>query len=74
MAHHAEVHNPAVVEGDQCFEQEACFAAGCPLVEMHVTNWAKAQKEDTMFSTVLDLAEGTEADRFEDASGRTHLQ
>ena len=42
-AHRAKVHDPAMVEGDQCLEQEVHIAAGCPLVEMHDTNWAKAQ-------------------------------
>ena len=35
-------------------EQEIHVAAGHPLVEMHVTDWAKAQREDPMLSTVLD--------------------
>ena len=43
-----------MAEGDQCLEQEVCVATGCPLVEMHVTNWAEAQREDPMLSTVLD--------------------
>ena len=53
-AHWATVHDPAMVEGNQCLEQEILVAAGCPLVEMHVTNWAKAQTEDPMLSAVLD--------------------
>ena len=52
--HWAQIHDPAMVECDQCLEQEVWVAAGCPLVEMHVTNWAKAQKEDPMMSTMLD--------------------
>ena len=44
MAHWAKVHDLAMVEGDQHLEQEVCVAAGHPLVEMHVTNWAKAQR------------------------------
>ena len=54
MVHWAEVHNLAIVGGDQCLEQEICVAAGQPLVEMHVTNWAEAQGEDPMLSAVLD--------------------
>ena len=54
MAHHAKVHNLAMVEGDQHLEQEVHVTAGCPWVEMHVTDWAKAQREDLMLSTVLD--------------------
>ena len=52
--HWAEVHNPTVVKGDCHLQQELCVAAGCVLVQMHVTKWAKAQKEDPMLSTVLD--------------------
>ena len=42
-----------MVEVDQCLEQEIWVAAGHPLVEMHVADWAKAQREDPMLSTVL---------------------
>ena len=38
--HQAEVHDPAVVEGDCYLEQEVCVAAGCKPVHMHVTYWA----------------------------------
>ena len=54
MAHWSEIHDPAMVEGDQCLEQEVWVTAGNPLVKMHVTKWAKAQREDPMLSTVLD--------------------
>ena len=53
-AHWAEVHDPAVVEGDQHLEQEVCVAAGCALIEMHVTDWAEAQREDLMMNAVFD--------------------
>ena len=46
-----------MLEGNQHLEQEVCVAAGCPLVEMHVTDWAKAQREDPVLSTVLDWLE-----------------
>ena len=36
--HQAEVHNPAIVQGDHCLEQEVCVATGCMLVQMHVTD------------------------------------
>ena len=52
--HWAEVHNPAVVEGDCHLEQEVHAAAGCALVQMHVTDWAEAQRENPMLSTVLN--------------------
>ena len=45
MAHWAKVHNPAVVEGDQHLEQEVHVATDCALVEMHVTDWAEAQRK-----------------------------
>ena len=54
MMHRAKVHDPAIVEGDQHLEQEVCVAAGHPLVEMHVTDWAGAQREDQVLSAVLD--------------------
>ena len=52
--HWAEVHDPAMVEGDQCLEQEVHVTAGHALVEMHVTDLAEAQRKDLMLSTVLD--------------------
>ena len=53
-AHQAEIHDPAVVEGDQHLEQEVQVTAGHPLVKMHITNLAEAQREDPMLMTVLD--------------------
>ena len=52
--HWAEVHDQAVAEGDCHLEQEVCVTTGCALVQIHVPDWAKAQKEDPMLSTVLD--------------------
>ena len=52
--HWAEVHDPAIVEGDHCLEQEIHVAAGHTLVQMLVTDWAEAQKKDPMLSAVLD--------------------
>ena len=53
-AHWAKVHDPAVVEGDYCLEQEVCVVVGHIFVQMHVTNWAEAQKEDLVLTAVLD--------------------
>ena len=53
-AHHAKVHDPTIVKGDLSLEKEVCVATGHVLVEIHVTNWAEAQREDTMLSAVLD--------------------
>ena len=64
----SKVHDPIVVEGDHHFEQGVHIAAGHTLVQMHITDWAEAQKEQS-----VGLAEGTE-DRFEGTPGRTCLQ
>ena len=48
------VHDSAVVEGDHCLEQEVRVIAGQALVQMHVTDWAEAQKEDPMLHIILD--------------------
>ena len=49
----AEGHDPAVVEGDHNIEKEVHVATGQVLVEMHVTDWATAQKEDPELDAVL---------------------
>ena len=53
-AYQAEVHNPTVAGGNHDLEQEVHVAAGCILVQMHVSDWAEAQREDPVLSTVLD--------------------
>ena len=52
--HQAKVHNNAIVQSDCHLEQVVCVAAGHMLVQMHVTDWTEAQREDMMFSAVLD--------------------
>ena len=52
--HWAEVHDPTIVEGDHHLEQEVHVTTGHTLVQMYITDWAKAQEEDLMLSTVLD--------------------
>ena len=42
-----------MVEGDQEIEKEVPIATGQVLVEMHVTNWAAAQREDPKLDAVL---------------------
>ena len=42
--HQAKVHDPAIVEDDCCLEQEVHVAAGCTLEQMHITDWAEAQR------------------------------
>ena len=54
MVHWTKVHDLAVVEGDQHLEQEVCVATGHAPVEVNVTDWAEAQREDLMLSAVLD--------------------
>ena len=49
--------DPALVEGDQEKEKEVWVTAGQVLVEMHVTNWATAQREDLELDTVLHWLE-----------------
>ena len=54
MAHRAEGHDPSVVEGDHNIKKEVCVATGWVQVEMHVTNWGTAQKEDLVLNAVLN--------------------
>ena len=49
----AERENPAIIKGDQQLEKEVWVTAGQVLVEMHVTDWAAAQKEDPELNAVL---------------------
>ena len=49
----AERERPAIIENEQLLEWEVHVATGRALVEMHVTNWAKAQKEDPELDAVL---------------------
>ena len=53
----AEGEDPAMHEGYQEKEKEVRVAAGWVLVQMHVTNWAAAQKEDPELDTVLHWLE-----------------
>ena len=52
--HQAETHNPAMVESHHCLEQGVHVTTGHAQVQMHVTGWAKAQREDPAFSAVLE--------------------
>ena len=53
----AEGEDPAMIEGSQEKEKEVWVTAGQVLVEMHVTNWAAAQKEDPKLDAVLQWLE-----------------
>ena len=49
--------DPAIVEGDHNIEKEEHVAAGQVLVEMHVTNWDAALREDAELDAVLHWLE-----------------
>ena len=53
----AEGENPAIIEGDQQMEKEVQVTTGQVLVEMHVTDWAAAQKGDPELDAVLQCLE-----------------
>ena len=55
--HRAESHDPTVVEGDHGVEKEVHVTSGWVLVQMHVTDWAEAQREDSVLSTILDWSQ-----------------
>ena len=55
--HWAEVHDPAIIEGDCTLEEEVHVVAGCVSTQMHVTDWTKAQRKDLMLGVVLDWLE-----------------
>ena len=42
--HWAEVLDLIIVKGDHHLEQEVCVTTGCMLGQMHVTDWAEAQR------------------------------
>ena len=49
-----KIHNPTIVKGGHHLEQEVHVTAGHAVVQMHVTDWAEAQREDPALSAVLD--------------------
>ena len=53
----AERKNPVVIKGDQQLEKEVQVTTGQVLVEMHVTDFAAAQKEDPELNAVLQWLE-----------------
>ena len=53
----AEIHDHTIVEGGHNMEQEVHVTAGCMLVQMHMTEWTEAQREDLVLSAVLDWLE-----------------
>ena len=57
VAQRVEGCDPAMVEGDHGIEKEVCVTTGWVLVEMHVTDWATAQKEDPALDAVLNWFE-----------------
>ena len=71
--HRAEGYDPAVVEGDHGLEKEVCVAAGWVLVEMHMTDWAKTQREGPVLNVVLDWLDAQKKTYLEDTLGRACL-
>ena len=53
----AEKENPAIIENNQQLEQEVQVTAGQIQVEMHITDWAAAQKEGPELNAVLHWLE-----------------
>ena len=56
-AHRAEGHDSSVVEGDHNIEREVCVASGQVQVEMHMTDWVAAQREDPVLNAMLNWLE-----------------
>ena len=56
-AHRAKGCDPTVVESDHNIEKEVCVTAGQVSVEIHMTDWAKAQREDPVLNAVLNWLE-----------------
>ena len=56
-SHRAERENPAIIKGDQQLEKEVQVTTGQILVEMHVIDWAVAQKEDHELNAFLQWLE-----------------
>ena len=54
MAHRAESHDPSVAEGDHNVQKEVHVTGGQVQVEMHMTDWAAAQKEDPVLNAMLN--------------------
>ena len=52
-----ECQDPTVVEGDHDMEKEVHVTTGWVFVQMHVTDWAEAQREDSVLSMVLEWLE-----------------
>ena len=52
-----EGHDPVVVKGDFSLKKEIGVATGQVFVEMHVSDWAKMQREDPVSNAVLDWLE-----------------
>ena len=64
----AERESPAIIKGDQQLEKEVWVTTAQVLVEMHVTDWAAAQKEDPELNAVLQWLESYEESWSEDTS------
>ena len=56
-AHRAKDCDPTVVESDHNIEEEVHVTAGWVSVEMHMTDWAEAWREDQVLNAVLNWLE-----------------
>ena len=74
MAHRAESHDPSEVEGDHNVEKEVHVAAGQVQVEMHITNWATAQKEDPVLNAMLNWLGAQKKTDLRDTPGKACFQ
>ena len=72
--HCAEVHDPAIVEGNQCLQKTSMHCHRLPLGGDTCYHLGQIPERGPNVGHSVGLAEGTEADWFEGASGRTHLQ
>ena len=72
-AHCAEVHDPAMVEGNQHLEKEICITTGHP-IGGDACYWpGQSPERGPNVECSVGLAEGTEADRFEGCFMAEHI-
>ena len=74
VTHRVESHDPTVAEGDHGMQKEVHVAARWVLVQMHMTDWAEAQREDSVLSMILDWLKAWKKDWSEDTLRRACLQ
>ena len=55
--HRVESHDPAVVESDHGMKKRYLLLQAGLLLQMHMSDWAEAQREDSVLHTILDWLE-----------------